>query len=127
MVQNEISVVLADDHAVVRAGLRAILGTAPDIIIAGEAADGARAVALIEQIVPDVAIIDLSMPVMDGAAATRAIVAKALKTRVLILTMHVEEEYLLPLLEAGAAGYLVKSAADTELVKAVRAIAYGDS
>ncbi len=127
MVRNEISVVLADDHAVVRAGLRAILGTAPDIIISGEAADGERAIALIEQVSPDVAIMDLSMPVMDGATATRAIVSKGLKTRVLILTMHVEEEYLLPLLEAGAAGYLVKSAADTELVKAVRAIAYGDS
>ncbi|MEO7360707.1 MAG: response regulator transcription factor [Gemmatimonadaceae bacterium] len=127
MAGGELTVILADDHAVVRAGLRAILGTAPDITVVGEANDGARALALVEQLVPDVAIMDLSMPVMDGAEATRAIVAQGLRTRVLILTMHVEEEYLLPLLEAGAAGYLVKSAADVELVKAVRAIAHGDA
>jgi DNA-binding NarL/FixJ family response regulator len=85
-----------------------------------------EAVALAERFNPDVVIMDLSMPDMDGAAATKEILAKQTGTRVLILTMHAEEEYLLPLLEAGASGYLVKSAADLELVTAVRAVAHGD-
>jgi DNA-binding NarL/FixJ family response regulator len=122
-----IRVVLADDHAVVRAGLRAVLGTARDINVVGEAANGREAVALVERMTPDVLVSDLSMPEMDGTAATKAIMAKGLGTKILILTMHVEEEYLVPLLEAGANGYLVKSAADKELVAAVRAVAYGDT
>jgi DNA-binding NarL/FixJ family response regulator len=121
-----IRVILADDHAVVRAGLKAVLSSAKDITVIGEAANGKEAVALTERLKPDVVIMDLSMPEMDGAAATKAILAKDSTTRVLILTMHAEEEYLLPLLEAGAAGYLVKSTADTELVTAVRAVAHGD-
>ena len=79
-----------------------------------------------ERLKPDVVIMDLSMPEMDGTAATKAILANDSTTRILVLTMHAEEEYLLPLLEAGAAGYLVKSTADTELVTAVRAVAHGD-
>src|SRR3954462_8859994 len=121
-----IRVMLVDDHAVVRAGLRAVLSPAKDISVIGEASNGREAVALVERFRPDVVIMDLSMPDMDGAAATKAILAKQLQTRVLVLTMHAEEEYLLPLLEAGASGYLVKSAADNELVTAVRAIAHGD-
>ena len=122
-----IRVVLADDHAVVRAGLRAVLGTAKDIAVVGEASTGREAVALVERLTPDVLITDLSMPDMDGTAATKAIMAKALPTKILVLTMHVEDEYLVPLMEAGANGYLVKSAADRELVAAVRAVAYGDT
>ena len=122
-----IRVVLADDHAVVRAGLRAVLGTAKDITVVGEATNGREAVALVERMTPDVLVSDLSMPEMDGTAATKAIIAKGLSTKILILTMHVEDEYLVPLLEAGANGYLVKSAADKELVAAVRAVAYGDT
>jgi len=121
-----IRVVLADDHAVVRAGLRAVLSSARDILVVGEATNGKGAVALVERLHPDVIIMDLSMPDMDGAAATKAIVATETTSRVLVLTMHAEEEYLLPLLEAGASGYLVKSAADLELVTAVRAVAHGD-
>ncbi|MFN8574830.1 MAG: response regulator transcription factor [Gemmatimonadaceae bacterium] len=121
-----IRVVLADDHTVVRAGLKAVLGTAKDIDVIGEARNGAEAVALVDRFKPDVVVMDLSMDTMDGAAATREIVAKGVETRVLILTMHPEEDYLVPLLEAGAAGYLVKSAADRELVDAVRAVAKGD-
>jgi DNA-binding NarL/FixJ family response regulator len=115
-----------DDHIVVRAGLRAVLGAAKDIDIIGEAKTGAEAVALAERFNPDVVIMDLSMPDMDGTAATKAIVEKGLPSRVLVLTMHAEEDYLVPLMEAGAAGYLVKSAADRELVDAVRAVARGD-
>ena len=121
-----IRVVLADDHTVVRAGLRAVLGTARDIDVIGEARNGVEAVAMVERFNPDVVVMDLSMDVKDGATATKEIVAKGGATRVLILTMHPEEDFLVPLLEAGAAGYLVKSAADRELVDAVRAVAKGD-
>ncbi len=121
-----IRVILADDHSVVRAGLRAVLSPAKDIAVIGEATNGKEALALAERFNPDVVIMDLTMPDMDGAAATKAILARETTTRVLVLTMHAEEEYLLPLLEAGASGYLVKSAADLELVTAVRAVAHGD-
>ena len=123
---DTIRVILADDHAVVRAGLKAVLRTAKDIEVIGEASDGKDAVALVERLKPDVAIMDLSMGEVDGKSATKQIVGKGLPTRVLVLTMHAEEDYLVPLLEAGAAGYLVKSAADRELVDAVRAVAAGD-
>lgn len=126
MTGDIIRVVLADDHAVVRAGLKAVLGVARDIEVIGEAKTGREAVALAERFKPDVIVMDLSMPELDGTAATKEIVAKGLPVRVLILTMHVEEDYLIPLMEAGAAGYLVKSAADRELIDAVRAVAHGD-
>jgi DNA-binding NarL/FixJ family response regulator len=126
MTGDLIRVVLADDHAVVRAGLKAVLGAARDIEVIGEAKTGLEAVALAERFKPDVIVMDLSMPDMDGTEATKQIVAKGLEVKVLILTMHVEEDYLIPLIEAGAAGYLVKSAADRELVDAVRAVAHGD-
>src|ERR1051326_1329483 len=108
MTGDMIRVVLADDHAVVRAGLKAVLSSARDIEVIGEAKTGREAVALTERFKPDVVIMDLSMPEMDGTAAIKEIVQKALATRVLVLTMHAEEEYLVPLMEAGAAGYLVK-------------------
>jgi two-component system, NarL family, response regulator NreC len=126
MTGDMIRVVLADDHAVVRAGLKAVLGGARDIEVIGEAKTGREAVALAERFKPDVIVMDLSMPELDGTAATKEIVAKGLPVKVLILTMHVEEDYLIPLMEAGAAGYLVKSAADRELIDAVRAVAHGD-
>jgi two-component system, NarL family, response regulator NreC len=126
MTDDVITVVLADDHAVVRAGLRAVLGVARDIQVVGEAKSGREAVSLAERLKPDVVVMDLSMDDMDGAAATKEIVAKGLAARVLVLTMHAEEDYLVPVLEAGAVGYLVKSAADRELVDAVRAVAHGD-
>jgi DNA-binding NarL/FixJ family response regulator len=126
MTGDLIRVVLADDHAVVRAGLRAVLGVAKDIEIIGEAKNGREAVDMAERFKPDVVVMDLSMPDLDGTAATKEIVAKGLAARVLVLTMHAEEDYLVPLMEAGAAGYLVKSAADRDLVDAVRAVARGD-
>lgn len=126
MTGDMIRVVLADDHAVVRAGLRAVLGVAKDIEVVGEVRTGREAVAMTERIQPDVIVMDLGMPDLDGMAATKEIVAMGLAARVLVLTMQAEEDYLIPLMEAGAAGYLVKSAADRELVDAVRAVAYGD-
>jgi two-component system, NarL family, response regulator NreC len=126
MTGDTIRVILADDHAVVRAGLKAVLSSAKDIEVIGEAKNGVEAVALVERFKPDVVVMDLSMPDLDGTAATKQIVEKGIPTKVLVLTMHAEEDYLVPLMEAGAAGYLVKSAADRELVDAVRAIAHGD-
>jgi DNA-binding NarL/FixJ family response regulator len=121
-----ISVVLVDDHAVVRAGLKAVLGTAKDIQVIGEGSNGKDAISLTTRLDPDVVVMDLSMGEMDGAEATKEIVGMKARSKVLILTMHAEDSYLVPLLEAGASGYLVKSAADRELIDAVRAVAHGD-
>jgi len=126
MTGDRIRVVIADDHAVVRAGLRAVLGGAKDIEVVGEADDGREAIALVERLRPDVVLMDLSMAPMDGATATQEIVARGLPTRVLILTMHGADGHLMPVLERGAAGFLSKSAADRDLVAAVHAVARGD-
>lgn len=126
MRDGNIKVVLVDDHAIVRAGLKAVLGSAKDIEVIGEGSSGKHALTLAERLDPDVIIMDLSMGEMDGAEATRQLVAKGGRSRILILTMHVEDSYLVALLEAGASGYLVKSAADRELIDAVRAVAAGD-
>jgi two-component system, NarL family, response regulator NreC len=126
MNSDNIRVVLVDDHAIVRTGLKAVLARASDIEVVGEAADGEEAITLVERLDPDVLVMDVSMPKMDGMETTRELTRRGLRPRVLVLTMHVEEEYLVPLLEAGAAGYLVKSIADRDLVDAVRAVARGD-
>jgi DNA-binding NarL/FixJ family response regulator len=121
-----IRVVLADDHLVVRAGLKALLGASKDIEVVGEATNGRDAIALVERLAPHVAVLDLDMPQMDGLTAMKQLVAARSSTRVLILTMHTEDDKLVGALEAGAAGYLVKNAADRELADAVRAVAGGD-
>jgi DNA-binding NarL/FixJ family response regulator len=126
MTTDIIRVILADDHAVVRAGVKAVLSSAKDIEVVGEASNGREAVALAERLNPDVVVMDLSMGEMDGITATKTLVEKGSACKVLILTMHAEDAYLVKLLEAGASGYLVKSAADRELVDAVRAVAHGD-
>ncbi len=127
MTNDIIRVVLADDHAVVRAGLKAVLGGAKDIQVVGEVANGVDAVAMTEKLDPDVLVMDLSMPQMDGAEATKTLSANGTRTKILILTMHSPDEALVPLLESGASGFLQKSAADRELVDAVRAVAHGDT
>jgi DNA-binding NarL/FixJ family response regulator len=121
-----IRVVLVDDHAVVRSGLRAVLGSARDIEVIGEAENGRDALAIVKRLEPDVVIMDLTMSEMDGMTATRELVEKGSVTKVLVLTMHAEEEYLVQVLQAGAAGYIVKSAADRDLVEAVRTVAKGE-
>ncbi len=122
-----IKVVLVDDHAIVRTGLKAVLGGAEDIVVVGEAAGGHEAVSLLAHTPADVVVMDLSMAEGDGMSATRQVTsAGAGSPRVLVLTMHSEEAYLEAVLEAGATGYLSKSAADRELVEAVRAVARGD-
>ena len=125
-----IRVLLVDDHDVVRLGLRTLLGAAPDVEVVGEAADGDAAVAQAAALAPDVVVMDLSMAGTDGVAATRELArrraaADGAGPQVLVLTMHNEEDYLIPLLEAGALGYVVKSAASTELLEAVRTVAAG--
>ncbi len=126
LTDDVIRVVLADDHAVVRAGVKAVLSTAKDIQVIGEGSNGREAVSLVERLKPDVLVMDLSMGEMDGISAAKEITVKKLATKVLILTMHAEEAFLVKVLEAGASGYLVKSAADRELIDAVRAVAHGD-
>src|SRR5687768_429510 len=125
MSSEYIRVVLVDDHAIVRSGLKAVLGSARDIEVVGEANDGKEALAQVSRLNPDVVVMDLTMGEMDGITATKALAERDPAPRVLVLTMHAEEEYLLPVLEAGAAGYLVKSAADRELIEAVRTVARG--
>jgi DNA-binding NarL/FixJ family response regulator len=121
-----IRVVLGDVLAVVRAGVKAVLGSAKDIQVIGEASNGRDAIATTERLDPDVLVMDLSMGEMDGISATKELVEKGTRTKILILTMHSEDAYLVKVLEAGASGYLVKSAADRELVDAVRSVAHGD-
>ena len=127
MTGDVIRVLLADDHLVVRSGLKTLLASAKDIAVVSEATNGREAVLLAQRFLPDVVIMDLSMAQLDGIAATKEIVSTLPNTRVLVLTMHAEDDYLLRALEAGAAGYLVKSAAERELLDAVRAVAHGDT
>jgi DNA-binding NarL/FixJ family response regulator len=122
-----VRVVLVDDHAVLRVGLRALLEKTPDVTVVGDGSNGVEAVALAEQLSPDVVVLDLDMPGGDGATATRALCALEHPPKVLILSMHAEEEQLIPLLKDGATGYLSKEAAGRELVAAIRVVASGDT
>ena len=126
MADDLIRVILADDHAVVRAGLKAVLGSAKDMLVVGEASTGLEAVEMAERLKPEVVVMDLSIGEVDGGEATKMLIEKGIPSRVLILTMHPEEEYLVPMLEAGATGFLPKTAADRELIEAVRTVARGD-
>jgi DNA-binding NarL/FixJ family response regulator len=121
-----IRVVQVDDHAILRTGLKAVLADAPEIDVVGEASGGHEAVALLAQTPADVVVMDISMSDGDGLTATKEITASGDGPRVLILTMHAEEEYLEAMLEAGASGYLGKSTADRDLVEAIRAVSRGE-
>ena len=121
-----IRVVLADDHAVLRAGLRALLELEEDLVVVGEAGDGEEAVEQIRKLKPDVVVMDLSMPGVGGLDATRRVSALDVPTKVLVLTVHAEEEYLFPVLDAGGSGYVTKASADRDLVHAIRAVARGE-
>lgn len=122
---SPIRVVLADDHGIVRAGLRALLESQPDIVVVGEAEDGSGAVRAVSELHPDVIVTDLSMP-EGGLDAVRELTAIGDSTRVLVLTVHAEERYLLPVLQAGGLGYVRKSSAHTDLLNAIRAVAKGE-
>jgi DNA-binding NarL/FixJ family response regulator len=119
-------VLIADDHGIVRSGLRLLLERQPDIEVVAEAADGAEARELAIRERPDLAILDLKMPKLTGLQATREIKAQAPEVAVLILSMHDEERYISEALKAGASGYVVKTQADTDLVAAIRAVERGE-
>ena len=123
---DTIRVVLADDHAIVRSGLKALLRTASDIIVVGEAASGEEAIAVATRTGAEVVLMDLDMPGIGGAAATRVLLKQAPNVHVLILTMHTEQERLLPLLNDGARGYLGKDTAERDLIDAIRVVAAGE-
>lgn len=123
---DPIRVVLADDHAMFRAGLRALLELEEDIEVIGEAKDGDEAIQVALEKRPDVVVMDLSMPGTNGLEATRRIAALEIGVRVLVLTVHAEEEYLVPVVEGGASGYLTKTSADEDLVEAIQVVARGE-
>jgi two-component system response regulator NreC len=123
---NRIRLLVADDHPVVRAGLRMLLATQSDMEVVGEAVDGQTAVERALELKPDVVVMDLTMEGMDGLAATREIVNRLPQTRVVVLTMHDNEEYLRQALEAGASGYVLKEAVDTEIAVAIRVVQRGE-
>lgn len=124
---DKIRVLLADDHAVVRAGIRQFLETAGDILVEAEAGDGAEAIRLIEQKPPDVAVLDIQMPQMTGIDVTRWIRTRYRSLGVLILTAYDDEPYALGVLQAGANGYVLKTAAPAEIIQAVRDVHAGKS
>lgn len=122
-----ISLLIVDDHAIVRQGLRTLLELMPDIAIAGEAANGAAAVEMVSRLRPDVVLMDLVMPVMDGIQATRQIAALGLGTRIIALTSFMEDEQIVPAIQAGATSFLLKDVSPDELVDAIRAAYRGEA
>lgn len=120
-------ILLADDHTVVRQGLRRVLEARPEWQVVAEAGDGREAVRLAEETQPDVAILDVAMPLLNGIEAVRQIARKVPSTRMLVLSMHADEAYVTQMLRAGAAGYLLKDSADVDLLQAVDAVSAGKS
>lgn len=121
-----IRVLVADDHTMVRQGIRLLLETQTDIQVVGEACDGVQVVQLAQMHTPDVVLMDIAMPNMDGLEATREIRSVLPETQVLALTMHEGDEYFFQILDAGAAGYVLKRAAANDLIEAVHAVARGE-
>jgi two-component system, NarL family, response regulator NreC len=121
-----IRILLADDHALVRHGFRMILAAQPDMEIAGEAGNGREAVELAQKLKPDVVVMDVTMPELNGIEATRRLIELSPRTRVLALSMHKDNVYVREILRAGARGYLLKDSADADLIAAVRAVAKGE-
>lgn len=120
---KSVRILLADDHAMLRAGLRMLLDAESDLTVVGEASTGEEAIEKTKELEPDVVVMDLSMPGIGGLEAMRQINGLGLKSRVLVLTMHAEEEFLLPVLEAGGSGYVRKTHADEDLTEAIRTVA----
>lgn len=122
---SEIRVLLADDHGLIRKGVRSILARDPAIVVIGEADDGQQAVRLAEELHPDVVLIDIAMPQLNGIEAASQIARKDKKIGIVILSMYSDEEYLVRALSAGVRGYLLKDAAEPDLIRAVRAVEQG--
>ncbi|HEY3443045.1 MAG TPA: response regulator transcription factor [Paludibaculum sp.] len=126
MSAKKITILLADDHSMVRQGFRRILESQPDMEIVGEASNGREAVELAVKLMPDVVVMDVAMPELNGIEATRRLMESTPRTRVLALSMHKDSVYVREILRAGARGYLLKDAIDVDFLAAVRAIARGE-
>ncbi len=122
---SRVRIVLADDHTIMRHGLRLVLERQPDFAVVGEASNGREAVDIIVRENPDVAVIDIAMPLLNGIEAAKKITEERLKTAVVILSMHSDESYILRALRAGARGYLLKDSAENDLIQAIRAVCAG--
>jgi len=124
---DKIRILVVDDHAIMREGIRALFEPHDDIEIVGEASEGKEAIEKAQQVSPDIIIMDIAMPGMDGLEATRRILKKNQKVKVLVLTQHDNREYILSAIKAGVAGYVPKKALASDLVSAIRAVYKGDS
>ena len=124
---KKISVLLAEDHTVVRQGLKSLLSAEADIEVVGEAANGRQAIQMAQELRPNVIVMDIAMPLLNGLEATCQIIGEGIPSRILILSSYADDEYVHQLTEAGASGYLVKQTAASDLIKAVREIAAGNA
>ncbi len=124
---NSIRILIADDHTIVRAGIRSLVEKLPQLTVVGEASDGREILALVSKSKPDIVLMDVAMPNLNGIEATSRIIKETPTTRVIMLSMHANEEYVVQALRAGAAGYLLKSAATAELELAIQAVARGET
>ena len=124
---KKIAVLIVDDHTLVRDGIRSLLALAADIEIVGEAADGREALEKVRQLLPDIVLMDLAMPIMGGLEATRRIRREFPATKVLALTQYDDSEYVIPVIEAGARGFVTKMSSSSELASAIQAVYKGDS
>jgi DNA-binding NarL/FixJ family response regulator len=122
-----IRLLLVDDHAILRDGLRALLSYYPDVEVVGEAEDGLQAIEAVESLAPDVVLMDIAMPGMNGLEASRRIRERHPETRILVLTQYDDQRYVLPFLRAGVSGYVLKRALGSDLINAVRTVAKGES
>ena len=124
---QKIKVLIVDDHAIIRDGLTALLALTGDILVVGEATNGSEALKLAGELHPDIVLMDMAMPVMGGLEATRRITKEFKDVKVLVLTQHDDKEFVFPVIESGAAGFISKSAASTELTQGIRSVYQGDS
>lgn len=123
---DKIRVVIADDHAIMRVGIRNILSRSSDINVVGEASNGAEAITLVEELSPDVLVLDMEMPIMDGVEVARQLRQNNSPVRILVLSAYDDRQYILEMLNLGAAGYLIKDEAPEVIVEAVQSIANGE-
>ncbi len=124
---KKLRIILADDHALVRSGIRVLIESMPDVEVAGEAGNGKEAIELASRTLPDIAVLDVAMPELDGLRATEVLTRDYPSVKVIILTMHHSPDLVMHALRAGAAGYIVKDAATSELAAGIRAVARGES
>src|SRR5271170_769922 len=122
---KKIRILLADDHTLIRGGLRLLVEQQPDLVVVGEAEDGRQAVAMADSLKPDVAVLDIGMPNLNGIEAAKQITEGESHAAVVILSMHADETYILRALKAGARGYLLKDSAESDLALAIRSVAQG--